>query len=211
MAEELEQQSLHKSVWDSSPHKQTDTDTFAQSRRGFENGSGYYSRLAAAYVCSSFSQSSYLNSFVPSRKVPAMFTNLNIRFRTSAHRLLSQHTTPGILNSYVQTLPSPQNAINIFKGEWASKLPAPFDKLDAGWAPIFEDPRIEWQTKEIGGFEDKSVLDLGPLEGGHAYMFEKRGAREIVSIEGNPRAFLKCLSRKSSWFKKSFLSLRGFR
>jgi SAM-dependent methyltransferase len=37
------------------------------------------------------------------------------------------------------------------------------------------------------------VLELGPLEGGHSFMFERLGAREVIAIEANPRAYLKCL------------------
>lgn len=98
-----------------------------------------------------------------------------------------------ILDQYVRSAPSPQHALDIFKGEWISKLPEPWAELQAGSDPLFEDPRIEWCAAQFGGFKNKSVLELGPFEAGHTYMLERFGATEIVSIEANTRAYLKCL------------------
>jgi hypothetical protein len=98
-----------------------------------------------------------------------------------------------ILDSYVQSGPDPQNALDIFKEEWASRLPGSLAALQAGEIPLFEDARLGWAVEQANGIQDKTVLDLGPLEGGHAYMLEQMGAKEITSIEGNTRAFLKCL------------------
>src|SRR5258706_6101275 len=97
------------------------------------------------------------------------------------------------LEGYAKSAPDPQNALDIFEGEWVSRLPAPYASLRAGDGALFEDARIAWAGSELGGFEGKTVLDLGPLEGGHPYMFEKGGAREVLSIEGNGRCYLKCL------------------
>jgi hypothetical protein len=98
-----------------------------------------------------------------------------------------------ILDEYVTSIPSPQNALDIFKGEWSSKLPEPLAELKAGSALLFEDARIDWCATQLGGFEGQSVLELGPLEGGHTYMMERLGAAQIISIEANTRAYLKCL------------------
>ncbi|MGQ4649220.1 DUF1698 domain-containing protein [Lyngbya aestuarii] len=98
-----------------------------------------------------------------------------------------------ILEQYIKSAPSPQNAIDIFKGEWSSKLPESLSELQAGYALLFEDPRIDWLATQIGGFEGKTVLELGSLEGGHTYMVERLGAETVVSIEANTRAYLKCL------------------
>lgn len=98
-----------------------------------------------------------------------------------------------ILDEYVRTPPCPGNAVEIFKGEWLSRLPGDLSELTGGGARLFEDPRIAWFSEQIGGFEDRSVLELGPLEGGHAYMAEKGGAASVFSIESNTRAYLKCL------------------
>lgn len=93
--------------------------------------------------------------------------------------------------------PSPQNAFDLFKGEWSTRLP------DAcGWVastgPVraCEDYRIEWLQQQIGSLAGLRVLELGPLEGGHTYMLHQKGAAEITSIEANPRAYLKCLVMK---------------
>ncbi len=98
-----------------------------------------------------------------------------------------------ILDEYVTSAPSPQNSLDIFKGEWSSKLPEPLAALQAGSAQLFEDARIDWCVEQFGGFDGKTVLELGPLEAGHTYMLERLGAAEIVSIEANTRAYLKCL------------------
>lgn len=97
-----------------------------------------------------------------------------------------------ILDQYVTSKPAPQNAIDIFKGEWSSMLPA--DKhLEAGQAKLFADQRIVWADEQLGGFQGCKVIELGPLEAGHTYMMEQRGADSILAIEANTRAYLKCL------------------
>lgn len=87
--------------------------------------------------------------------------------------------------------------LDIFAGEWASRLPPPYEGLKAGQAELFEDERISWTLERFGPLDGQSVLDLGPLEGGHTYMALRAGAERVVAIEGNPRAFLKCLVLKS--------------
>ena len=101
-----------------------------------------------------------------------------------------------ILDSYFRNYPSPQNALDIFKGEWSSKLPEEYSKYDAGSSKLFEDERVSWAISEIGGIQNMKTLELGPLEGGNTYMLEKAGAKSILSIEANSRAFMKCLITK---------------
>jgi hypothetical protein len=102
-----------------------------------------------------------------------------------------------ILEAYVRSAPSAQNAVDIFKGEWASRFPAKLAaSVEAGGIPLFEDDRIVWAVEQLGGMRGKRVLELGPLEGGHSYMLEQSGAASIVSIESNTRAYLKCLISK---------------
>jgi len=98
-----------------------------------------------------------------------------------------------ILDSYIKSAPSPQNAIDIFKGEWASRFPENLTDLQAGQINLFNDIRIHWGLERLGGVKDKNVLELGPLEAGHTYMMEQQGATSIVAIEANTRAYLKCL------------------
>lgn len=98
-----------------------------------------------------------------------------------------------IQDQYIKTAPSVQNALNIFQGEWASKIPGELASFEAGKAELFEDARIAWAVDQFGGVADQHILELGPLEAGHTYMLEKFGAKSIVAIEANTRAFIKCL------------------
>ena len=102
----------------------------------------------------------------------------------------------GILDQYVRTTPTPQNALDIFKGEWWSSLPADHAGLQAGQLPLFNDGRIHWAIEALGGVAGKKVLELGPLEGGHTYSLEKAGAQSILAIEASTKAFMKCLVAK---------------
>ncbi len=98
-----------------------------------------------------------------------------------------------ILDQYTALAPSIQNTIDIFKGEWSSKLPDVCGHIQAGTAPLFEDGRIYWAAERLGGFTGKKILELGPLEGGHTYVLEQLGADSITAVEANSRAYLKCL------------------
>jgi SAM-dependent methyltransferase len=98
-----------------------------------------------------------------------------------------------ILDQYVRSAPDPQNAIDIFAGEWASQFPAGFETLRAGTSRLFEDGRLQWGLPLLGGVAGKRVLELGPLEGGHSYMLQREGAAEVIAVEANTRAYLKCL------------------
>jgi hypothetical protein len=99
---------------------------------------------------------------------------------------------------FVLTPPTPQNAIDLFAGEWASRFPAGGPAVQAGTIPLFEDTRLTWADaalRELSGhgFSGQTVLELGPLEAGHTYMLAQLGAQEVVAVEANARAYLKCL------------------
>lgn len=96
-----------------------------------------------------------------------------------------------ILDSYVTEAPSAQNAVDIFAGEWSSELP----DLNAGPVPLFADDRVTWAIERFGGVAGRSVLELGPLEGGHTYMLANAGA-SVTAIESQTRAYLRCLIAK---------------
>jgi len=122
---------------------------------------------------------------------------LNSREKTEHMAWQSKiHVRTIVLDQYVKSTPSPQNAVDIFGGEWASRFPEPFDDLKAVSNMLFEDPRISWAVEQLGGVKGRSVLELGPLEGGHTYMLDRLGAASILSIEANTRAYLKCLIAK---------------
>ncbi|MDT8406596.1 MAG: class I SAM-dependent methyltransferase [Methylococcales bacterium] len=67
---------------------------------------------------------------------------------------------------------------------------------EPGSARLFEDDRIIWAEQVFGGFKELNVLELGPLEGGHSYLMQNGGAKQITAIEANSRSFLKCLCIK---------------
>lgn len=98
-----------------------------------------------------------------------------------------------ILEEYIKSKPSDQNALDLFINEWSSELPQKNAELKAGKAKLFDDPRINWAIDQMGGVKSKTVIELGPLEAGHSYMLEKAGAKEITAIEANTHAYLKCL------------------
>lgn len=102
-----------------------------------------------------------------------------------------------VLDLYRMEAPSPANAVDIFAGDWSSVLPAEAGVDTGGFAPLFDDGRVSWAVETIGGIEGGRVLELGPLEGGHTYSLEvDHGAAEIVAIEANQRAYLRCLVAK---------------
>jgi hypothetical protein len=72
-----------------------------------------------------------------------------------------------MLDVYTTRPPTSQNMLDIFCDEWSSRLPAESKLITApGHAALFEDPRIEWAEKLLGGLTGKTCLELGPLEGG---------------------------------------------
>lgn len=102
-----------------------------------------------------------------------------------------------ILDAYVLSEPSDQNVLDIFQGEWSSRLPDETGLVTKpGAAALFEDARVIWVEQVFGSVAGWDVLELGPLEGGHSFMFQKRNVNKLVAIEANTRAFLKCLCIK---------------
>jgi len=97
-----------------------------------------------------------------------------------------------ILDAYFETAPSPQNPVDIFAGEWASRLPESLAGVEAGIVPLFDDERVCWALEHLGDLSSRSVLELGPLEGGHTWQLIQAGAR-VTAVEANTRAYLKCL------------------
>lgn len=104
----------------------------------------------------------------------------------------------------MSTAPSAQNAIDIFDGEWSSILPASLGEVAAGTVPLFADSRVTWAVEQFGGVDHMSVLELGPLEGGHSYMLSNAGA-QVTAIEAQSRAYLRCL------IVKELLGMTGVR
>jgi hypothetical protein len=113
---------------------------------------------------------------------------LNLRRRSTT--AISAST---ISDEYVDLPPSEQNALDIFTGEWSSRLPGSWKDLKAGTVSLFEDSRILWAADQLAGFTGQRILELGPLEGGHTYMLETLGAESVIAVEANKKAYLKCL------------------
>jgi hypothetical protein len=62
-----------------------------------------------------------------------------------------------VLDRYIDLPPSVQNALDIFQGEWASLFPGDLASLKAGSIPLFEDLRVLWADRELGGVKLKSI------------------------------------------------------
>jgi hypothetical protein len=99
----------------------------------------------------------------------------------------------GKVDHYITSAPDPRHLVDIFAGEWSSRLPPPFDAVPAGPLPVFADPRVAWAITALGGVEGRQVLEVGPLEGGHTWMLEQAGAARVIAVEANARALLRCL------------------
>lgn len=100
----------------------------------------------------------------------------------------------GVESRFAKQAPSAQATADIFADGWASRLPLP--GVTSGSHDLFDDPRVRWFLEEIGGVSGRRVVELGPLEGAHSFMLQQAGAREVVAVESNARAYLKCLVAK---------------
>lgn len=112
-------------------------------------------------------------------------------------------------NNYSLSIPSDQNSLDIFKGEWSSEFPPKFNVSAGGPAGLFEDPRFYWAQEHGLNFEGKRILELGPLEAAHTWLMEELGALKIVAIEAHERSYLKCLITKELTGMKSSQFLFG--
>jgi hypothetical protein len=93
--------------------------------------------------------------------------------------------------------PAPQNAIDIFSNRWASDLSDVVPGVSSGRTRHFgADPRPVFAFNHVRPdvvAHGARILELGPLEAGHTYQFERLGAAEIITVEANVEAYLKCL------------------
>jgi hypothetical protein len=101
---------------------------------------------------------------------------------------------------YATSAPSPQQTLDLFFGRWVSRLPGHLGSLNAGANGHFEDDRIVWAQDAFGkvgvSIHDSTILELGPLDGGHTYMLSAMGARSVTAIEAHRDAYLRCLVSK---------------
>ncbi len=101
-------------------------------------------------------------------------------------------------HKFEQRAPSPQTAVDIFKGRWASDLAPVLPGVVSGAVPLFADsdtrPRIAADRFGCdGSLAGLRVLELGPLEAAHTWRLERLGAASVVAVEANAEAYLKCL------------------
>ncbi|KAF0137728.1 MAG: hypothetical protein FD152_262 [Xanthobacteraceae bacterium] len=90
--------------------------------------------------------------------------------------------------------PSNQGIVDLVPW-WISRLPDGLGVV-AGTAALFDDPRATWAIEALGGVGGCRILELGPLEGGHTHMLLGADAAEVIAIEGNRQAYLRCLVAK---------------
>lgn len=115
-----------------------------------------------------------------------MFDFLN-RFKKAPRELTVQEA----FSQYEMSKPHHQNAINALPG-WNSCFPAQTG-LQAGTHPLFADGRIAWAIEKYGPLENRTVLEIGPLEGMHTFMLNQQRPARIDAIEANRLCFLRCL------------------
>jgi len=110
---------------------------------------------------------------------------------TGQTKTIKLNTKSKTNKDYLETTPSVQNVLDIFKGQWSCKVP--IENTVSGPGDFFNnDERISnWNS--IYPVKDKSILELGPLEGAHTYQLEQLGAASITSIEASRTSYLKCL------------------
>ncbi len=107
-----------------------------------------------------------------------------------------QHGSPDPIAflDYERRRASDQNGVDLVSG-WLSDLP--IDGVVSGPHDLFNDGRIGWITEQVGSVAGMSILELGPLDGGHTYQLDKLGAGSVLAIEASKKAFVRCLLSKN--------------
>jgi hypothetical protein len=98
-----------------------------------------------------------------------------------------------VFDSYVSSVPRPQNAIDAIGG-WSSAFP-PGCGVSAGELEAYRDSRIRWAIDCFGPLEGRSVLELAPGEAGHTFLLDSAGAH-VDAIEPSRSGFIRCLVAK---------------
>lgn len=111
-----------------------------------------------------------------------------------------------VLDEFMTASPSEQEALNIYAGEWSTKIPG----FDSGYADLFNRTRIDFFRRQLGTFAGKDVLELGPLEGAQTYLMASEGAN-VVAIESNRKSFQRCLIVQNLFQYRAKFLLGDFR
>lgn len=113
------------------------------------------------------------------------------------------------LAKYSSDKPSNANAFDLFDGVWSTYFEdMKGEKLTKGNFNGTNDSRMEWLASKVT-LNNQKVLELGPLEAAHTLFLEKNGA-DVVSVEGNIGAFLRCLIVKNQYSLTSKFLLGDF-
>ena len=99
-----------------------------------------------------------------------------------------------VFDQYEPGMPSHQKAIDLLPG-WTGSFP-PDMKLQAGSLALHNDHRIAWLIKQMGSLADKTIMEIGPLEGMHTYMLAREKPKRIDAVEANRLCYLRCLITK---------------
>src|SRR6187551_3152433 len=102
------------------------------------------------------------------------------------------------MKTIIGTDPSTENMFKCMEG-WTSKFTLPNGKVVGGVVDLYNDDRLKWQIETAGGLSDKTVLELGPLEGAHTKAMVDVGASLVLAIEGISDCFLRCLIVKEAF------------
>jgi hypothetical protein len=113
-----------------------------------------------------------------------------------------------LLDQYVDSLPSPQNAVNAVPG-WNHALPPQAGAVVAGSMGMYPDARIVWGLEQFGAIAGCKVLELGPLEGLHTCALDEQQPEFVHAVEANKLAFLRCLVTKELMDLKRSKFLHG--
>jgi SAM-dependent methyltransferase len=97
---------------------------------------------------------------------------------------------------FCDAFPGHQAALDLYAGAWATAMPEG-SGLQAGEREHFNDVRVPWAAKILGGLSGKTILELGPYEAYNTHQFETMGAASVVAIENSRDNFLKCLIIKN--------------
>ena len=128
-------------------------------------------------------------------RVAGSRSNLTGNIRYDGARRPGRIPAPPIVNDELYTTkpPSDQAAVDLIEG-WSSCFPTARG-LVAGHVGLFEDVRVAWALDVLGSIAGFEALELGSLEGGHAYMLANAGAH-VTAIEANRNCYLRSLIAK---------------
>jgi hypothetical protein len=116
-----------------------------------------------------------------------------------------------IVVRYCEEAPSPQTALNIFRGAWKSALPPELGFRTGEQKGFYDDARVHWVASLLpNGLRGLKILELGPFEAYDSLLFEQLGAESVLAVEGSNVNFLKCLVLKHAMGLKTHFVHGGF-